>query len=207
MSISNGVPSAGTINNNITNINYPESETYMAIGNTVSDNSGTPSTLPPDPSSRILVASFAGNGGDELLTPPVSPQPLTGGDYKGYQKIPLTTLIASGFLSDSGDGGILVGAGGDGLYQTPHAWLDMSSTSNLNNVGFVFGIERGSQIFFSQRVTGGRLSNANDRTNVSGGGFVNLLAGDKIYVWGCAELTGDVWVYDCNLGLVLRKGA
>ncbi len=206
MSISNGMPSVGSVTNNITNINYQEAETYAAIGNTISDNTGIPSTLPPNSNSRVVVVNFFGNGSDELLTPPVSPQPIVGGTFNGYLKIQLNLLVKSGFLEDTGDGGMIVLPGGSGLYNTPHAWLDMSSTSNSNNVGFIFGIERGSEILFSQRVTGGRLSNANDRTNISGGGFVNLLEGDKIYVWGCSEKNSEVWIYDCNLGLTLRKG-
>ena len=180
-------------------------ETHIAIGNTLNDNSGIPSPLPPDPSSRIIAVDFDGNGGDELLTPPVSPQPITGGDYAGYKKIPLSLISKSGYLTETGDGGILVLEGGDGVYSTPHAWLDMSSNTNSNNVGFVFGLERDSEIYFSARVTGGRMANVNDRTNVSGGGYVSALEGDKLYLWGCAELSSQVWIYDANLGLMFRN--
>lgn len=172
--------------------------TYIAIGNTVADNSGT-----PNPAGVIQVV-FAGNGGDELLTPPVSPQPVTGGDYKGYQKIPFTLIEESGELSFVTDH-ILVGANGAGRYNSAHAWVDMSSSATANNVGFIFGIERGGQIFYSPRVTGDRLNAANDRTNVSGGGFVNLQPGDKLTVWGCAEKASTVSIYDANLGLEMSS--
>ena len=195
----------------ITNINnsglnsYIEAETYAAMGNTINDNTGIPSPLPPSASSRIISISFDGNGGDELLTPPISPSPVTGGNYMGYKKVPLSIIVEGGFLSDSGDGGLIVGAGGDGLYNTPNAWLDMSSGSNSNNVGYIFGIERAGQIFFSARVCGGRMAVANDRTNVSGGGFADLIEGDKLHLWGCAERNSELWIYDANIGLVLRK--
>lgn len=175
--------------------------TYGAIGNTVSNNTGTPNP------SGIIQISFTGLN-DELLTPPVSPQPLVNPDLNGYKILPLTVITSSGFLSDSGDGGLIVNAGGTGNYETPHAWLDMSSNTNNNHVGFVFGIHRGNEIYFSQRVTGAEMPNSNDRMNVSGGGFVEgLQEGDKLYVYGAAQLTSVVSIYDANLGLTMKKKA
>lgn len=154
--------------------------TYIAVGNTVSDNSGIPSTLPPDPDSRIISIDFAGSG-DELLTPPPTPQPVTGGEYNSYLKIPLELIVKSGNITETGDGGILIQKAG--TYTTPNAWLIMSSSANANNVGFIFGLERDGLIYFTQRVTGGRMANANDLTNVSGGGISqDLKVGDKLYL-------------------------
>lgn len=169
-------------------------ENRIAIGNTVSDGSGNPNQ------AGVLTVNLLGNGGDELLTPPASPQPVTGGNYNGYQPIALELIEQSGALIfDSGS--ILVGAGGGGKYRSSHAWIDMSSSAQANNVGFVFGVERGGQLYFSARVTGDRLNQQNDRTNVSGGGFVELQEGDKLTLWGCSELASTVTIYDANLGL------
>ena len=81
----------------------------------------------------------------------------------------------------------------------------MSCTANGNNIGFIFGIERAGQYIFSQRPTGMRASNGQDRTNISGGGFLNdMLAGDKLSVWVASEKDATITVYDANLGLNLR---
>ena len=51
-----------------------------------------------------------------------------------------------------------------------------------------------------------RASNGQDRTNISGGGFLNgLLAGDKLSVWVASEKNADIVIYDANLGLNLRS--
>ena len=50
-----------------------------------------------------------------------------------------------------------------------------------------------------------RASNGQDRTNISGGGFLNdLVAGDKLSVWVASEKNADIVIYDANLGLNLR---
>lgn len=171
--------------------------TYAAMGNTLSDNTGNPNT------GNLLTFNMTGTD-DELLTPPISPQPTLNPDLNGYIPIPLTTLTASGYLEDSGDGGLLVLTGGKGFYTTPQAWLTMSSDVSNNNVGFIFGIHRGNEIYFSQRITQSEMSAGDDTTNVSGGGFVDLEEGDKLYVYGSAERTATVTLYDCNLGLTMR---
>jgi hypothetical protein len=168
--------------------------TYAALGYT--QKQGT-STIP------LVISGLTGTGNEDL-TPPDSPQPLTGGDYKSFEKITgFVEIEASGFLSIS-NSEIVIGQDGD--YYSTHAWLDVSCTGNQNNIGFIFGIERGSQIIFSQRPTGMRGSNGQDRTNISGGGFLNSLeSGDKISVWVASENNASITVYDCNLGLNLRK--
>ena len=61
--------------------------------------------------------------------------------------------------------------GEDGDYGSSQAWMDASSSSNNNNIGLIFSIERGTNLIFSQRPTGTRAFNGSDRTNISGGGF------------------------------------
>lgn len=174
--------------------------TYAALGNTVADNSGLPNN------SGVLTFAMTGTN-DELLTPPINPQPISNPDLNGYIQIPLNVLSQSGFLSDSGDGGLLVGVGGSGFYTTPHAWLTKSSTAINNNIGFIFGIHRGSNIFFSPRITQQEMANGNDTTNLSGGGFVDLQEGDKLYVYGSSEQDCTMSLYDCNLGVAMRYKA
>ena len=168
--------------------------TYAALGYTQKQGA---STVP------LVISGLTGTGNEDL-TPPDSPQPLTGGDYKGFEKITgFVEIEASGSLTIS-NSEIIIGQDGD--YYSTHAWLDVSCNTNQNNIGFIFGIERGSQIIFSQRPTGMRGSNGQDRTNISGGGFLNNLeVGDKISVWVASENNASITVYDCNLGINLRK--
>jgi hypothetical protein len=168
--------------------------TYAALGYTQKSSlSGLP----------ILMTGLVGTG-DKYLTPPDSPQPLTGGDYKGYQKIvEFVEIEANGSLVIS-NGEIVIGE--DGNYFTSHAWIDASSSLNTNTLGFVFSIERGTDVFFSARPIGTRGFNGNNRTNVSGGGFLNnLQEGDKICAWVASEANADISIYDCNIGLNLRS--
>jgi len=168
--------------------------TYAALGYT---QKTAPSNLP------LVMTGLIGTN-DENLTPPDTPQPLTGGDYAGYIKI-------SGFIQIEASGSLTVSnsefvIGQAGNYYSSHAWLDVSCSVNTNNLGFIFGIERGGQLSFSTRPTGTRGFNGDNRTNVSGGGFLNnLQVGDKVSVWVASENDADITIYDCNLGVNLRS--
>jgi hypothetical protein len=168
--------------------------TYASVGYTQKQPNGT--NVP------LVVNGLIGTGNEDL-TPPDNPQPLTGGDYKGFIKISqFEEIDANGSLTISNGEIIIADAG---KYYVSHAWLDISCTANSNNIGFIFGIERSGQYVFSQRPTGMRASNGQDRTNISGGGFLNdMLAGDKLSVWVASEKNADITIYDANLGLNLR---
>ena len=166
----------------------------VAMGNTVTDGTGIPNP------SRLITVNMTGNGSDELLTPPVSPQPVTGGNYNSFQPIAFSEIESSGAISVI-DGAIVIGEGGAGRYRTSHAWLDMASDRRANNVGFTFCTERNGELYFSSRVAGGRLSDQDDRTNISGGGFVDFEVGDKLSIWGCSELEAVITIYDANIGM------
>jgi hypothetical protein len=172
---------------------------FGSFGNTVADGTGIPNT------SGHLDIVMAGNGGDDLLTPPITPQPVTGGDYKGYVKILGFTEIDSSGAVSVVNGELVIGVGGAGSYNTPHAYLEVSSSTNNNNVGFIFGVERAGFINFSQRVTGSRVVSSNDRVNISGGGNVTLEEGDKLALWGCSEKSATIKILDANLGLQRRS--
>lgn len=169
--------------------------TYASIGNTVADGTGNPNP------GGVLTLTLPGNGGDDLLTPPVSPQPTVGGAYNGYEKVTSLSEIDSGGELSVLSGELVVGANGDGVFNTPHAYIEISSSTNNNNVGFVFGIERSGSVYFSQRVTGTLVSSNTSRSNVSGGGNVTLVADDKLSLWACSEKAADITIYDANLGL------
>ena len=168
--------------------------TYAALGYT---QKTAPSNLP------LVMTGLIGTN-NENLTPPDTPQPLTGGDYAGYIKITgFIQIEASGSLTVSNSEFVI---GQAGNYYSSHAWLDVSCSVNTNNLGFIFGVERSGQLSFSTRPTGTRGFNGDNRTNVSGGGFLNnLQVGDKVSVWVASENDADITIYDCNLGVNLRS--
>jgi len=155
--------------------------------------------------SGDISIAITGTGSEDLY-PPDNPQPVTGGDYEGFVKVTgLQSLSEKGGLSVSGSD-IVVGIAGD--YYTTHAFLDLSSGNNANNVGFIIAIERSGFITFSERTIGARASNSDDRTNVSGGGFLDgLEVGDKISVWVASEKNTTLTIFDANLGVNLRAPA
>lgn len=166
-------------------------QTRAAFGNTVTGG------------GNVIQVSLTGTG-DSLLPPPSTAQPETGGSYNGYQRIAgLVEIAADGELTVSG-GALVVGANGAGNYRTPHAWVDMSANQTATTVGFIFGIVKASDglVHYSQRVTGSRMSAQDDRTNTSGGGFVEgLEAGDTLSMWVAADKTATITLYDLNIGL------
>jgi hypothetical protein len=149
-----------------------------------------------------ITISITGTGTDDLY-PPDNPQPTTGGDYEGYVKVTgLSVISEKGGLSVASSE-VTVGIAGD--YYTSHAYLDASSAQNTNNIGFTMAVERSGNLIFQQRAIGSRGFNGDNRTNISGGGFLpNLLVGDKISVWVASADTTTVTVHDANLGINLR---
>ena len=151
-----------------------------------------------------LIVPISVGTGTKSLTPPTSPQPLTGGDYRGYIKINgFVGIEESGSLSVS-NGEVIIGVSGD--YFTSNAWIDISSSVNTTTLGFLFSIERNGEYSFSGRPVGSRGFNGDNRTNVSGGGLLSgLQAGDKIGVWVASENISDVTIYDCNIAIDTRS--
>lgn len=189
-----GVSAAQALSDKIDKLIFAQ-KTHGSMVHTVADGTGTPNQ------GGVFEITLTGSG-DELLTPPANGQPLTGGNYNSYQKLDIFTgeNVGDGAITVV-DSEFVIGAGGAGVYETPHAYLGMSSSSNNNEVGVIFGIERGGLYYFSQRPTGARMSNANSLTNIAGGGDLSLMEGDKISVWIGSENNATVSVYDANLGL------
>jgi len=163
--------------------------THCQIGNTTKDDGS-------------IAISITGTGSDDLY-PPDNPQPTTGGDYEGYVKITgLSVISEKGGLSIA-NSEITIGIAGD--YYTSHAYLDASSAQNTNNIGFTIAVERSGNLNFQQRAIGSRGFNGDNRTNISGGGFLPaLLVGDKLSVWVASEDSTTITIHDANLGLNLR---
>lgn len=139
--------------------------------------------------------------GSELLSPPDNPQPLTGGVYNGYVKVTgLQTIKEGGFVTVASSE-FVVGVGGAGKYHTPHAWVDLSSSTNAAVIGFIFATERAGQLYFSQRVVGMRASAQDLKTNISGGGFVEAEEGDKVSMWVASSLNTTATLYDLNISI------
>jgi hypothetical protein len=149
-----------------------------------------------------ITISVTGTGTDDLY-PPDNPQPTTGGDYEGYVKITDLSLISEKGGLSIANSEVTIGIAGD--YYTSHAYLDASSALNTNNIGFTIAVERSGNLNFQQRAVGSRGFNGDNRTNISGGGFLpNLLVGDKLSVWVASAGTTTITVHDANLGINLR---
>ena len=153
-----------------------------------------------------LVVPVAVGTGTKSLTPPNSPQPLTGGDYNGYIKInDFVVIEESGGLSVS-NGEVIVATAGN--YYTSNAWIDVSTSVNATTLGFLFAIERNGQYSFSGRPVGSRGFNSDNRTNISGGGFLNnMQPGDKVSIWVASENASNLTIYDCNVAINMRSKA
>ena len=142
--------------------------------------------------------------GDEQLPPPNTPQPPTGGNYNGYVPIAAFSVITESGQTTVVDYEFVIGVNGAGDYRTPHAWLDIATSTNANVIGFVFGILKASDglLYFSQRVTGERGAAQDLPSNISGGGFIeNLEPGDRISVWAACSVSANLTIYDANLGI------
>tara|TARA_R110000824_G_scaffold111136_3_gene259451 strand:- start:3242 stop:3928 length:687 start_codon:yes stop_codon:yes gene_type:complete len=149
-----------------------------------------------------ITISITGTGTDDLY-PPDNPQPTSGGDYEGYVKITGLNLISEKGGLSVASSEVTIGIAGD--YYTSHAYLDASSAVNTNNIGFTIAVERSGNLNFQQRAIGSRGFNGDNRTNISGGGFLPaLLVGDKLSVWVASSATTTVTVHDANLGINLR---
>ena len=149
-----------------------------------------------------ITISITGTGTDDLY-PPDNPQPTSGGDYEGYVKITGLNLISEKGGLSVASSEVTIGIAGD--YYTSHAYLDASSALNTNNIGFTLAVERSGNLNFQQRAIGSRGFNGDNRTNISGGGFLpGALVGDKISVWVASSATTTVTIHDANLGINLR---
>lgn len=122
--------------------------------------------------------------GTDILLPPT-----------GYVKI-------SGFTIGSGSTGndFVLENGSDLVvpdngYYDVDGWMNFRHTSNNATVSAVFGVEKASNpgtIIYSPRPTAFNTPNGDRLGLLSGGGSLQLEAGDKLTVWVAADKTGTV---------------
>lgn len=176
--------SLSSVQANIVNV----MKTTAALGNTVKTY------------GALTSMSLVGTG-DSTLPPPDNPQPLTGGDYNGYQKVTGLNVIKEGGYLTVSNNEFIVGAGGSGEYSAPIAWVDVIANLKDTTVGFVFARETDSMLYFSQRPVGNKTKTANSQTNLAGGGFISLTEGDKLSLWVACDTNCDLTITDMNIGL------
>lgn len=149
-----------------------------------------------------IIVNLIGTG-DSDLPPPTDGQPTTGGNYNGYIPVPFNEILSAGEVSVVGSE-IVVGAGGAGDYNTPHAWIDTSADTNAAVIGYIFAIHKASNglLYFSDRVVSQRAAAQGLVTNIAGGGFVSgLEEGDTLSTWVASSLSTELTIYDANVGI------
>ena len=156
---------------------------YGAITVTQSDTGDT------NTANQIAVLSHP--SGTDVLNPPSSPV--------GYYK--LTGYVAEAPLKEVivVNGELIVPV--HALYKSTAAWAGFRHTANNVTVAFVFGLEQGGQIFFSQRPTTGYQAAVGVLTNIAGGGKLEALAGAKVSVWVASNKSGTLTLGNSNISI------
>lgn len=144
------------------------------------------------------ITVLAHPSGNSTLNPPSAPVAGTSNDgpFGGYYKI--SAFIQEGSIKELTIANGEFTVPNDGVYIVPIGWSGFRHTANNATIGFVIGIERAGQMIFSQRPTSSKQPNLGDIENVSGGGQVTALAGDKISAWLASDTNGDITVGNSN---------
>jgi hypothetical protein len=160
-------------------------------------NDGSPNTI-------AVVAHPSGNS---TLNPPSAPVTAGPGPFGGYYKV--TAFIAEGAakeLTISGSSEIVIPNNiVSAVMIVPIGWAGFRHSANGATVGFVIGIERAGQIIFSPRPTSSKQPNGGDIENVSGGGQVQVLAGDKLSAWVSSSATGTITMGNSNFSIHMME--
>tara|TARA_R110000851_G_scaffold158030_2_gene300916 strand:+ start:2511 stop:3089 length:579 start_codon:yes stop_codon:yes gene_type:complete len=164
---------------------------YGAITVTQSDTGDT------NTANQIAVLSHP--SGTDVLNPPSSPVVAGPGPFNGYYK--LTGYVAEAPLKEVivVNGELIVPV--HALYKSTAAWAGFRHTANNVTVAFVFGLEQGGQIFFSQRPTTGYQAAVGVLTNIAGGGKLEALAGAKVSVWVASNKSGTLTLGNSNISI------
>ncbi len=146
--------------------------------------------------SPYTISVVAHPSGDSTLNPLSAPVTAGAGPFGGYYKV--AAFVAEGSakeLSISGSAEIIIPANiVSAVMIVPIGWAGFRHSANGTTVGFVICIERAGQLIFSQRPTSSKQPNGGDIENASGGGQVNVLAGDKISAWVASDTAGTITV-------------
>lgn len=166
---------------------------------------GLPTDLVQDIGSIVITqstASFSVTGTQEnLLHPPSSPIAVGSVDTSGYEKI--TSFVDNQSEGITYNNSELV-INKDGRYFSTAAYATFTHSVNTAVVGFVFGFERDGFLLFSQRPIIAESPNNDRPVSISGGGFFDALAGDKLSVWLASSKSGDISVTNANV-TIMRK--
>jgi len=135
--------------------------------------------------------------GNTILNPPSAPVTAGPGPFGGYHKVSAYIVEGSAKELSVVSGEMIIP--NDGLFLVPVAYASFRHSANNATVALVFGIERAGQIFFSQRPVPSKQPNLGDVTNISGGGQINSLTGDKISVWVASDITGTITIGNSNV--------
>lgn len=153
-------------------------------------NDGTP--------FNIVVAAHP--SGNDTLNPPATPVTAGPGPFGGYYK--MTAFIAEGSsqeLTVTGSAEFLIPNNiTDATFIVPVGWSSFRHQFNNSTVSFIIGVERAGQIFFSQRPTGNLQPNGAAIANISGGGQLDVQAGDKISAWVASDTGGTITAGNAN---------
>lgn len=153
-------------------------------------NDGSPNTL-------AVLAHPSGNSTLNPLSAPVAAGP---GPFGGFYKV--NAFIAEGLakeLTISGSAEIIIPNNiVDAVMIVPIGWAGFRHSSNGATVAFVIGIERAGQMTFSQRPTSSKQPNGGDIENVSGGGQLDVKAGDKLSAWVASDTAGIITMGNSN---------
>ena len=147
-------------------------------------NDGSPNTI-------AVVAHPSGNSTLNPLSAPVAGA-SNDGPFGGYYKI--SAFIAEGSIKEFTIANAEFTVPNDGVYIVPIGWAGFRHSANGSTIGFVIGIERAGQMIFSQRPTSSKQPNLGDIENVSGGGQVTALKGDKLSAWVASDTTVTITI-------------
>ena len=147
--------------------------------------------------------------GDTSLWPPVSAQPITGGDYEGYVKIgylnennPLDIYIEDGVDTSSAaleSCDIVIPS--DGIY-TSSGFATFIHPTNNSVVSLCFVVERDGLYYFGQRTPKADMPNSGDPANISGDGSVSVIGGDKLSLWCASDTSGAIELNTLSINLI-----
>jgi hypothetical protein len=149
----------------------------------------------PEPNTIVVAAHPSGSS---TLNPPAGPSTGTSDDgpFGGYYKI--SAFIQEGSIREFTVANAEFTVPNDGVYIVPIGWAGFRHSLNNATISFVIGIERDGQMFFSQRPTSSKQPNGGDIENVSGGGQVTSLKGDKLSAWVASDTAGTITLGNSN---------
>jgi hypothetical protein len=93
----------------------------------------------------------------------------------------------------------------DATFIVPVGWSSFRHSSNGATVAFIIGIERGGQMFFSQRPTAALQNNGAAISNISGGGQLDVQAGDKLSAWVASDSAGTITAGNANFTIHMME--